>query len=192
MTSELTPSRNWTATESRAIELLGQGLSAEVVAAAVGVTPGRISQLLSEQSFSDTVSELRYKNLSEQTSKDKKYDALESSLLNKMEESLPMMFKPMEILKAIQVINAAKRRGSIAPESLQQKSETVNLIMPTQILQHFTTNINNQVIKAGDQDLVTVQSGNMNKMLEDSKSRKEQNHVLPPIFENVPVSRASN
>ena len=36
--------------------------------------------------------------------------------------------------------------------------------MPTKIVQTFTTNTLNQVVRAGDQELVTIQSGQMGKM----------------------------
>ena len=101
---------------------------------------------------------------------------MEDDLLGKLKDCLPYMMRPMEILKAIQVINAAKRRGSSAPESITSQQTVVQLIMPTQILQSFTTNINNQVIKAGQQDLVTVQSSNMDKLLEGVRNVRIANN----------------
>lgn len=186
--------RNYTATESRALELLGQGLSGEVVAAAVGVSASRISQLLSTPEFAAAVAEKRFLNLSRQTNKDSAYDSIEEQLLEKMAQVLPMMYKPMEILKAISVINSAKRRGLSAPETLQTKSETINLIMPTQIFQHFTTNINNQVIKAGQQDLLTVQSGQMDSLLSLAQDKRKEviENVSSTLKQNDSVSRASS
>lgn len=169
-----------TSTESRALSLLGQGLGPEVVAAAVGVSTSRISQLLSDPEFSAKVAEARYNNLAKHNSRDNAYDAMEDTLLEKLKDLLPFMMRPMEVLKAIQVINAAKRRGSSAPETITNQQTVVQLLMPTQILQSFTTNINNQVIKAGSQDLVTVQSANMTKMLETMKgSRNVESPILP-------------
>ena len=45
-----------TSIEDRALVLLGAGIGGEAVANALGVTPARISQLLSEESFSNAVS----------------------------------------------------------------------------------------------------------------------------------------
>ena len=75
-----------------------------------------------------------------------------------------MMMRPMEILKGIQVINAARRRGAGAPEAIQQTNVVVTITMPVKIVQHFTTNIHNQVIRAGTQELITIQSGQMGKI----------------------------
>ena len=164
-----------TTTEDRALSLLGQGLGPEVVAAAVGVSTSRISQLLSTPEFASKVAELRYESLAKHNQRDSAYDRMEDSLLEKLKDCLPFMMRPMEILKAIQVINAAKRRGSSAPESITSQQTVVQLVMPTQILQSFTTNINNQVIKAGQQDLVTVQSSNMDKLLEGVRNVRTAN-----------------
>ena len=165
-----------TSTEDRALTLLVQGLGPEVVAAAVGVSTSRISQLLSTPEFSSQVAELRYASLAKHNDRDNAYDKMEDDLLGKLKDCLPYMMRPMEILKAIQVINAAKRRGSSAPESITSQQTVVQLIMPTQILQSFTTNINNQVIKAGQQDLVTVQSSNMDKLLEGVRNVRIANN----------------
>ena len=166
-------------TSAKALTLLGQGLPAVAVAAALGVSESRISQLVSDPDFAAQVAELRFANLSKHASRDAEYDSLEDSLLEKMKDLLPLMQRPMEVLKAIQVINSAKRRGASAPESLTNQSAVVQLLMPTQIIQQFTTNINNQVVKTGDTDLVTIQSGSMTKLLETSKGN---NDVLIPTL----------
>jgi len=169
-----------TATESRALSLLSQGLGPEVVAAAVGVSTSRISQLLSDPEFSAKVAEGRYENLAKHNTRDSAYDSMEDSLIEKLKDLMPYMMRPMEVLKAIQVINAAKRRGSSAPESIISQQTVVQLLMPTQILQTFTTNINNQVIKAGTQDLVTVQSASMDKLLALTKGAQNVPSTLAP------------
>jgi predicted transcriptional regulator len=157
------------ATETRALELLGTGVTPEAVANALGVTVSRISQLLSQEDFAARVAELRFKNLQKHTIRDNSYDELEDDLVSRLRDLMPLMHRPMEVLKAIQVINAAKRRGQSAPDSIIQQQTIVQLNVPTKILQQFTTNINNQVIVAGSQDLNTMQSGLLIKQLEGVK-----------------------
>lgn len=161
-----------TSTEERALILLGQGLSPESVAAAVGVSVSRVSQLLSDPEFAGKVAEARFESLAKHNTRDNKYDSLEDTLIDKLSDCIPYMMRPMEILKSIQVVNQAKRRGASAPEQLLSQQTVVQLVLPTQIFQNFTTNINNQVIKAGSQDLVTVQSGAMNSLLAQMKGVK--------------------
>ena len=72
----------------------------------------------------------------------------------------------MEILKAVQVLNAAKRRGSSAPTNTTTQQTIVNLTLPASITQRFAVNVNNQVVSVGNEDgsqqtLVTIQSSNM-------------------------------
>ena len=133
--------------QGRILELLGTGLSPEIVASAAGVTPSYISQLLSEPSFSAQVTQLRFDNLQSATNRDRKYDDIEDALIAKMQDLLPMMYKPLEVLRAITVINGAKRRGASAPETIHMNNTVVNLVIPTQILQKFTVNSANQVVE---------------------------------------------
>jgi uncharacterized protein YeaC (DUF1315 family) len=165
------------ATEERALSLLGQGLGPEIVASAVGVSVSRISQLLSDPKFSAQVATLRYESLAKHNDRDNRYDQMEDQLLDKMKDLIQYMVKPFEVLKAIQVINQAKRRGSSAPESITNQQTVVQLVMPTQIIQNFskdsiTVNVNNQVVRAGNQDLVTTQSSSMDRLLSQSKIPK--------------------
>jgi len=162
-----------TSTESRALELLGSGIGPETVAAALGVSVSRISQLLSEPEFAASVAELRFANLAKHNTRDASYDSLEDSLVEKLRDCLPLMMRPMEILKAIQVINAAKRRGQSTPDSILQTSQVVKLTIPSVILNQFaiTTNVNNQVVQAGEQNLVTMQSSTLLDKLGKDKTQ---------------------
>lgn len=158
------------AVEDRALTLLGHGIDPKLVASAVGVSVSRISQLVSDPVFADKVSDLRYKYLSRHNERDNAYDEIESELIERMKGLLPMMYKPMEVLKAIAVINGAARRGASSPESILGQKEVVSLTMPAVIINQFTkndltVNINNQVVRAGDQELVTVQSVRMQDLL---------------------------
>lgn len=152
--------------EERAISLLGSGVTAEATAAALGVTPARISQLLAREDFSEKVTALRYENLQSHNKRDSRYDALEDKLLDKLDDALPMMYRPAEILKSIQIINAAKRRGQSSPEQVTASQHIVSLVLPTKITQQFTTNIHNQIVTAGTQSLETMQASNLLDIVE--------------------------
>lgn len=160
--------------EEKALNLLGSGVNPQAVAAACGVSAARISQLLANKEFSDRVSQQRYEKLQEHTKRDNKYDSLEDKLLNKLEKSLPLMVKPDTILKAMQVVNGAKRRGQTAPETTNTNQTVVNIVLPTSIKERFVTNVDNQVIKAGEQELLTMPSGNLLKQVEDAQEAREQ------------------
>ena len=163
-------------TEERALSLLGTGVLPEQVASALGVSPSYISQLLADEAFAQKVIDARYTALSAHNERDSSYDSLEDKLIKKLESKLGLMFKPETILKAIQVINGAKRRGQSAPEQVTNQNNIVQLLMPTQIVQNFTTNITNQVIKAGDQDLTTIPSG---QLLKETEHKLEEKTIEP-------------
>lgn len=159
--------------EERALSLLGNGISAESTAAALGVTPARISQLLSDEAFSEEVTKLRYKKLQKHNRRDAKYDDIEEKLITKLDKSLPFLVKPRDILSALQIINGAKRRGQDSTETAVANTNIVNIAIPTAIAQKFTVNINNHVIKAGEQELITMQSGTLLDKIKAERAEKE-------------------
>lgn len=166
-------------TEQRALDLLGQGIEPVIVASAVGVSEARISQLISDPYFSAKVYELRYKTLAKHAKRDNAYDALEEELQEKLKDCLPLMMRPMEILAAIRVINQAKRRSGQLNPSGQTQAPVIALTLPINIINQFRLDSNNQVIQAGQQALITVQSGNMKKLLDQHRGTEQNVELLP-------------
>lgn len=155
-----------TPTRDRALSLLGQGVSITQTAAACGVSESAISQLLSQEDFKSAVVERRFRELEKHNKQDSEYDEMEALLTEKFKASIPLMMRPMEILKGLQVINAQKRRGTSAPESITDKQTIVSIQLPSTIINNFTqnnitTNIHNQVVKVGEKDLTTMQSSTL-------------------------------
>lgn len=161
--------------EERAQKLLGSGLLPSVVATTLGVTPSAISQLLAQDQFAEEVAKARYENLAAHTERDNKYDSLEDQILDRLQQSLSMIFDPMKLVRILQVVNTAKRRGSGVQELPATQQTVVQLVMPTQIINQFTRNGNNQIVKAGDQDLVTMQSMNLPRLLEAAQNVQTSN-----------------
>lgn len=178
-----------TPTEDRALSLLGQGCGPELVASAIGVSVSRISQLLSTPEFAEKVAELRFASLVKHNERDQRADRIEDMLLEKLENVIPYITDPMKLVAAYTRINAAKRRGASSPDAISTQTQVVALNIPSVVIQQhikqdITVNINNQVIKAGNQDLVTVQSAQMESLLNKSKSllpmSKLANTVMTP------------
>ena len=82
------------------------------------------------------------------------------------------MMKPETILRAITTINGAKRRGQSAPETIVNNNNIVQLILPQIIAEKFSVNIDNQVTRAGEQELHTIPSGNLLKQVEDRREAR--------------------
>ena len=176
-----------TTIEDKALVLLGNGVNAEQVASTLGVTAGRISQLLAETEFSSQVTEIRYTNLQKHNTRDDIYDRVEDKLLVKLEASIPLMFKPGEVLNALKVINGATRRGAANTQTLVTAQTIVNLNLPNVVIQKFATNINNQVIRAGDQELLTIPSNtlldqtNESIKLAEAVAESEEDRILEAL-----------
>jgi transcriptional regulator with XRE-family HTH domain len=153
----------------RAIKLLGSGINPEQTAHALGVEPSRISQLLSDQEFALEVTNLRFQNLARASNIDATYDTLEEKLQKKLADVLCFMTKPGEILAALRIVNGAKRRGASTQSEISNPAQVVTLNIPVMVVNKFVTTINNQVVRAGDRDLVTIPSAQMRNLLESSQ-----------------------
>lgn len=161
--------------------LLGSGLSNEVVATAVGCDPSYITQLMSDEVFAGEVIALRAAALTANSKRDRTIDGIEDTLLTKLAEVAPTLYKPNDILRAAATVNNMKRRGVPANESLNINNRIVNLVIPVRIQQQFVTNNNGEVIEVEGQTLVTMPSQTLIKELaaksgpdKDGKNKFEQ------------------
>lgn len=176
-------------TEERALTLLGQGIDPSIVASALGVTPSSISQLLSKPEFAAAVAELRFTSLARHSERDDKYDSLEDKLIKSLDNCLAFIgHDPLKIAAILKVINGAKRRGSSAPQSMQTQAPVVPLIMPIQVIQQFQLNGQSQVVRAGNQDLITAQPAQLKDMLTrvlPAPTITPSQNFIPPGAQNV-------
>lgn len=171
--------------KERIKELLGSGLSNEVVATAVGCDSSYISQLLSDELFANEVSALRMNSLTEHNTRDKRLNGLEDSVIEKLEEAIHWLTKPMDMLRALNVINAAKRRGVPAHEALVINNNIVNLTLPPVILNKFVTTPLGEVIEVEGQTLVTMPAHNLLKRLQESRNDKKD--VYEQVANHIPA-----
>lgn len=165
------------AAEEKAIALLGQNFLPVQVASATGLSEGRISQIASAPDSSKEIAELRFQNLARHSEQDRRADTLEATLLQKLEASAEYLMRPMEIARIYQLVNAAKRRGASAPDAVQTQNPVVPIIMPTIIIQNYTKNVNNQIVQAGDQSLVTIQPQALNGLLTKATERIARDRI---------------
>lgn len=142
----------------RILQLLGSGLAPVVVAQTVGCDPSYISQLLSEEQFAMEVAKLRAAGLEKVTARDNKYDELEDTFLAKLEELVPFMLKPREVLDAISRLNAAKRRAQVGMAASGEVGRTtiIQLVLPVSVVKNFELNSDGEVTKVGDRNLVNL------------------------------------
>lgn len=172
--ANLLPDLELSPAEQKLAKLLASGVSNDVAASAVGLSAGRVSQIAADPNFAAVVSAIKFETLTNATNRDAKYDQLEDAVLLQLERVLPMMYKSSELLNAMSRINQAKRRGAGADITARaSSSKVVNITMPTMIVQKFTTNINNQVVRAGEQDLLTLPSNSLQDFYDANTTRIE-------------------
>lgn len=180
-------------------ELLGNGLSNEVVATAVGVHPSYVSQLMAEEAFANEVIALRTKTLAASSKRDRSWDGIEDKLLSKLSEQvdLNMIYKPTDVLRALHVVNNAKRRGNSVESGLVVNNVVVNLRLPKVIKNAYTRNIDGEVVEVttpeGEvQTLVTMPASTLMQKLSETHQGKQYDKVrryLPGHSEEKNVER---
>jgi hypothetical protein len=153
-------------------QLLGSGLSNEIVASAVGCDSSYIAQLLADEFFAKEVTELRVQNLQAANARDKSIDSIEDRLIDKLSELVDsnQLYKPNDILRAAVAVNAMKRRGVPAHESVTINNTVVNLQLPTIVKQKFVLNSQSEVIEVEGQTLVTKPANELLKELAERGS----------------------
>lgn len=159
--------------------LLKEGIPASQVALAVNVEPSYISQLMLEEEFSREVIEARYAALRSFTARDNKYDSIEDRLLLKLEEQLPLMMNPDRILRAIAIINNAKRRGVANDQPMAQATQVINLTLPTVIVNRYKTNTNNEVIDVNGEALIGMPAERLLEQVGVKQGEKVTGHEQP-------------
>jgi len=175
-------------------ELLGNGLSNEVVANAVGVHPSYVSQLLSDETFYNEVVELKTKSLVAASARDRGLDSIEEKLIHKLDELVDagMFYKPDSVLRALSVINRAVRRGVSSHEGAVAQKTVVTLNLPVTILNSFKKNSMNEVIEVtsgegATQTLVTMPATALMSKLASQTSGKSSK-IYDEIRRFIPSS----
>lgn len=165
----------------RVIEILGRGLPAVVAAQALGISESRISQIASDPEIAAKISERRFALQQRYNDLDDKYDEVERQLLDKLSQSLVFIQRPGEIVRSLQIINGAKRRGAAAPEQGAVTQQIVNVILPQQTAERFTVTVNaaNQVVRAGEQTLLTMPSAQVSNLLQEHKLNDNRTESRP-------------
>lgn len=147
---------NWAASlngnQTKALSLLGQGISAVMVASTLGVSESLVSQYISDPRFAEEVTKLKLATLQIQTDIDSKHMKAENLLLDKLIKTIPLISKPMDILRGIQVINATKRRGMADTVAPAGHTQIVQINLPASMAARFITNTANQIVEIQDSE----------------------------------------
>lgn len=162
-------------------QLLRTSASRTDIADELGLTPSAVTQLAATPAVQSALTTAKQKTAESDAALDAaldaKYDSIERTLLTQLERTVPLLMRPREIADVLTKINGAKRRGGPL-KSEPAQTVVLQLNLPVAIKNKFVLNQANQVVSAGSQDLVTLPSANVTKLLE-----QKANHALPPTAE---------
>lgn len=181
---------------AKVIKLLGTGLSNDVVASAVGCTPGYITQLLSQQEISEQVITLRTTMLTAHNERDATIDTLETTLIKKVSDMVDnnQIYKPSELVRTMALVNNMKRRGIPAHQSLTVNQQVVNITLPIQTINEFTASSTGEVIEVttdeGRQTLQTMPAKQLLQRLAQDRPNGDKYDKLSKFLPSGPVTGA--
>lgn len=169
--------------------LLGSGVKPDIVATSVGCHPAYIAQLMAQEDFALEVAQLRTKDLEVYKELDDRYNKYEKMLLDKLEELIPMMLRPKDVLAALRQMNEAKRKAMVANAGqANQQAIIINLQLPNVVMEDYKVNLHGEIVEIGSRTMVAMPSQSLVKTLEerrekraqlpDPNTRKEQERVL--------------
>lgn len=145
---------------NQVITYLKNGISPIEISRALGITPGAVTQLMQSPQVSTEIAKMQAEQQARSSAIDARYDNIEEKLLIQLEKTVPLLMRPGEIANVLTRINAAKRRG-VAHQVNQGPAQVLQLNIPIALQSKFVVNSANQVVQAGEQTLVTMQSSNI-------------------------------
>lgn len=162
----------------RAVKLLG-ACTASQTAAALGVDPSYISQLLSEPDFANAVATERAKYVESGMSKDAGWDTIEQKCLNKMTDLVEWVQKPADIMRFAMMANGAKRRSTILgnADSNLGGDTVVHLHLPAAAMVNFQLNAAKEVVAVEGKTLASIPSS---ALLAHVKGDKQLPQLVAP------------
>lgn len=164
----------------RIMKLLGSGCTQEEASRAVGCDPSYIAQLMGEIDFRSQVNEIVKKTFEEQSKIDDTYLEIEKKMSERLLSITDSVWSPDSVLRVLKFANEAKRK--VAPASRADNPGAngsggttvvvpVTLVVPMQVAKEFILNPNNEIVGLNGQELTTLPSANINKLVADKKEQ---------------------
>lgn len=150
--------------KEKAKNLLSGGVEYSLAAKILGCDVSYLSHLMQDAEFAAEVTARQVAVAGDQVQITQKITKLQLKALEKMEMLLPYESDLAEIRNCFKVLNAATLRTPDVDPDAGKDQQVVALRLPTVVNLNFKVDINNEVIQAGDQVLVTMPSQQVLKM----------------------------
>ncbi len=167
--------------QERIANLLVSGIRPSQISSIVGVTPSRISQITSEESFKELLkakeASLQQENI-EQVNLEAKYHATEHLLLNQLQESLPGA-EIRDLIAGIRALNErhSKKVAAVNPTPLGGGQVLIQNVIQLSVPAHalplpaVEVTENNEVISVGEQTLAPLSSQGVTNLFQTLRNR---------------------
>lgn len=147
-------------------EMLGAGIQQSAIASCLAVDPSYISQLLNDDEFRNEVQAMQVTALKGHTDRDKKLEKLEDKAIEKLDQLIDFVTKPMEAARMLSIINNTKRRGAeINANGATAGAPIVNLILPEAARVKFTFNEASQIVDVDGRSMAPLPSVRVQELL---------------------------
>ena len=180
----------------RITSLLASGLKPAQVATIIGVTPARISQLLSQEGFQLSLQAklaVQEKEDIEEQAISAKYNAAEHALVNQVIEMAPTA-ELRDVTAALRVVaerqEKMKTRTSVQAPILHQQLTVVSVNLPAHALRIPEVHLNpaKEVVAIGEQQLAPMTSTAVTDLFTKLSKKKGEDHVLQASTRNTKES----
>jgi len=170
-------------------ELLGTGLSGNIVASSVGCDPSYITQLMEVEEFRTDVLTLRARGAEGAIKRDGKWDQLEDQALEKIQNVMAFVTRPGDLIRIAQIANAAKRAAKELAGSNETAAPTVTLNVPAGAVIHFQMNNQSQVVEVEGRSMAPLPATKLAERMEERKQLKLAGPQLTVV--DMPVAAAT-
>lgn len=150
--------------KDKAKNLLSAGVEYSLAAKILGCDVSYLSHLMNDPEFAAEVSARQVANAGDQVTITRDVTQLQVLALQKMRKLLEYETDLAEVRMCFKALNGATLRTPDVDPNAGRDQQVVQLRLPPVIALNFKVDINNEVIQAGDQVLVTMPSQDLLKM----------------------------
>lgn len=173
-----------TAIRDKIISYLGQGIQQSLVADAVGVTEGYVSQLLREPGVREEVAAKKAGTLEKDLAKDTLIEDVEMKALEQVKAKLTFA-KLGEAANVFKIMNAARKKTVELPENDSAGIQLVTITMPKAGMVAIQLNTQNQVIEVAGRSMAPLPSRALPMLANEVKERSNQKATAADIIEKL-------
>jgi predicted transcriptional regulator len=156
-------------------KLLSLDLPQVAVAQALGITEGAISQFMDSPEFRAEVAAMKYARIEGAAVRDEKLDAIEDTVIDKLQKSISYMIKPSELLCALKILSGVPRKSAVnLTGAAQALGQTVNITLPNVTAITYVKTQQGEIIEAGGRSLATLPSSVLKQLAGTNQPAQQQ------------------